>query len=61
MENKSKSGIKGFFKSNWILLFAIIYIVLPVDLIPDAIPFLGGLDDSAILILQLIKQYKAGK
>ena len=32
---------------------AIAYIVMPVDLIPDAIPFLGEVDDVYLLILAL--------
>lgn len=46
-----------FFKKNWIYLVAIVYILLPVDLIPDAVPILGGVDDSTVVILGLIKQY----
>ncbi|MGI6423388.1 MAG: DUF1232 domain-containing protein [Candidatus Dojkabacteria bacterium] len=46
-----------FFKRYWIFFLAIFYIFLPTDLIPDAIPFLGGVDDSLLLILGLIKRY----
>ena len=33
------------------LFFALLWIVSPVDLIPDAIPFFGTLDDAAVAIL----------
>jgi len=36
---------------------AVIYILLPVDLISDVIPVFGALDDSTLIILGLIKQY----
>lgn len=50
-----------FFKKNWIYFVAILYILLPVDLIPDVVPVLGGVDDSAVVILGLIKQYADSK
>ena len=46
-----------FLKKYWIFILAIIYILLPVDLIPDVIPFFGGMDDSTMVILGLVKQY----
>jgi uncharacterized membrane protein YkvA (DUF1232 family) len=56
--------MKKFLEKYWLFILSIIYIILPVDLIPDVIPFLGGLDDSTLVILGLIKQYidyKKGK
>lgn len=35
--------------SRWLLAFAIACLVSPIDLIPDAIPFLGQLDDLLIV------------
>jgi uncharacterized membrane protein YkvA (DUF1232 family) len=46
-----------FIKKYWIFFVAVIYILLPVDLIPDVIPIFGGIDDSSLVILGLIKQY----
>lgn len=45
-----------FVKKYWPLIFSIIYIILPLDLIPDVIPLFGGIDDSLLLVLGLIKQ-----
>jgi uncharacterized membrane protein YkvA (DUF1232 family) len=46
-----------FFKKYWIFFLAILYILLPTDLIPDVIPLFGGVDDSLLLVLGLIKRY----
>jgi len=46
-----------FLSRNWLLIVAIIYLILPFDLIPDAIPVLGSLDDTALLIINLIQKY----
>ena len=32
-----------------VALFAVLYVIMPVDLIPDAIPFLGWLDDVGVM------------
>ena len=32
----------------WVLVLAILYIISPVDLIPDAIPVVGWVDDVAV-------------
>lgn len=38
-------------KPNWILIvLSLIYIISPLDVIPDAIPFLGWVDDGGALI-----------
>lgn len=50
-------SIKKFFKENWLLVVAILYLILPTDLLPDIIPIIGKLDDSSIMVLELIKRY----
>ncbi len=32
----------------WVLLLALLYIVSPIELIPDAIPVVGWADDVAV-------------
>jgi uncharacterized membrane protein YkvA (DUF1232 family) len=54
-------SIKRFFKDNWLLVVAIIYLIIPVDLLPDIIPVLGKLDDSSIMVIELIKRYLDSK
>lgn len=49
--------MKKFIKKYWLFIVAIIYILVPVDLIPDVIPFMGGLDDSTLVILGVIREY----
>jgi uncharacterized membrane protein YkvA (DUF1232 family) len=41
------------FKVKATLLGALAYFILPIDLIPDAIPLLGFTDDAAVLALAL--------
>ncbi|MBD3363383.1 DUF1232 domain-containing protein [Candidatus Dojkabacteria bacterium] len=57
--------MKDFIKNNWILMIAIVYILLPVDVIPDSIPLVGTGDDFVLIfgefIRRLITQYKQGK
>ncbi|HNW23527.1 MAG TPA: DUF1232 domain-containing protein [Candidatus Dojkabacteria bacterium] len=53
--------MKDFFKRYWLFILAIIYIFIPTDLIPDVLPLLGGLDDSTLVILGLIREYIINK
>lgn len=54
---EQKTVRNTFLEKNWLLILAIIYLILPIDLIPDAIPVVGSLDDSALLIINLIQKY----
>jgi uncharacterized membrane protein YkvA (DUF1232 family) len=54
---EQKTVRNTFLEKNWLLILAIIYLILPVDLIPDAIPVVGSLDDAALLIINLIQKY----
>jgi len=40
-------------RSKWLLMFGAAWIVSPIDLIPEFIPFLGPLDDAVVAALIL--------
>jgi len=50
-----------------LMLLAIIYLIMPVDLIPDIAPIIGWIDDAGIMSLTLawlgrsIHQYELGQ
>lgn len=48
---------KKFFKDRWLIVVALGYLILPIDFISDAIPLLGTVDDSTVLLASLIKEY----
>lgn len=47
--------------SNPMLWVAIVYLIIPVDLIPDAAPVVGTLDDLLPFIVSMIVQEKMSK
>lgn len=49
--------LKKFFKDRWVIIVALIYLILPIDFISDAIPLLGNVDDFTVLLVGLIKEY----
>ena len=51
VENTLLRGVAEVPRLLFALFFALLWIVSPVDLIPDAIPFFGTLDDAAVAIL----------
>ncbi len=48
---------KSFFQEYWLLIVVILYILLPVDLIPDRVPLLGTLDDAGLLLVHILTEY----
>ncbi len=46
-----------FLKKKWVIVVALLYLILPIDLIADAIPLLGNVDDAVVLLAGLVKQY----
>lgn len=57
MQEKQINTKKSFLAQHWLLVIAIIYLLLPVDLIPDTIPVIGLLDDAGLLLIQLLQEY----
>jgi uncharacterized membrane protein YkvA (DUF1232 family) len=53
----TKKTIPTFLKENWLLALAVLYVFSPIDLIPDILPAIGGLDDSLLVLIELIRQY----
>jgi len=49
--------IKVFLKENWMLIAAVIYLMFPVDILPDIVPVLGVGDDALVLIGSLLIKY----
>ncbi len=49
--------LKKFLKDRWIIIVALIYLILPIDIVSDAIPMLGNVDDFTVLLAGLIKEY----
>jgi uncharacterized membrane protein YkvA (DUF1232 family) len=53
--------MKNFITKNYILLIAVLYLIWPIDLIPDIPPF-GYAEDTAVVILgALIQHFKNKK
>lgn len=60
LENKKqpKSTFIKFFKKNWITILAFLYVVSPVDLLPEALlPLIGETDDLILIIIEIIRQW----
>jgi uncharacterized membrane protein YkvA (DUF1232 family) len=45
-------------KAKFAALLAVLYVISPIDLIPDVIPVLGWMDDAGMLVLLLSIAYK---
>ncbi|MBP9758285.1 DUF1232 domain-containing protein [Candidatus Dojkabacteria bacterium] len=57
--------MKIFLKENWLLIFTIIYVLSPIDLIPEAFPAIGNLfgtvDDSILVLANALLTLKKQK
>lgn len=57
IEQPNTQDIKVFLRENWMLIVAILYLMFPVDILPDIIPVLGVGDDALVLIGSLLIKY----
>ncbi len=53
--------MKEFLKKNWLLVVALVYVLSPIDIIPDVVPLVGQTDDAAVVLLEIIKRYSEYK
>lgn len=51
------NSAKKFFKENWLIILAIIYLIWPIDIIPDVVPVAGQTDDSILLVIEMIRRW----
>ncbi|MBI2356900.1 DUF1232 domain-containing protein [Candidatus Dojkabacteria bacterium] len=54
----------SFVQKHWLLIVVLIYVLVPLDFLPDRLPVIGTLDDSLLLLIEVIRQYadyKKGK
>lgn len=49
--------VPTFWSKNWFLIVALIYVFIPIDLIPDRLPLLGTLDDTGMIIIEVLRRY----
>ena len=49
--------LKQFLKKNWFLVLAILYVLSPIDFLPDFLGPLGYSDDVLVLILTALIKY----
>ena len=49
--------MKKFIKKNWLIIFAILYLLSPIDLFPDFIPVLGVSDDLVVLLATIVIKF----
>lgn len=57
MTNQSPIDVKNFLSKNWFFIIIAIYVLVPLDLVPDSLPFIGNLDDTGLLVVEIIRRY----
>jgi uncharacterized membrane protein YkvA (DUF1232 family) len=50
--------MKDFLKKNWMVIVALVYLLSPVDFIPDVLPVLGASDDVLVLLATLFIKWR---
>lgn len=54
----AKKDFTTFIKRNWRILLAIVYLLSPIDILPDFIAGLGISDDILVLLATLFIEYR---
>ncbi len=49
--------MRRFLQKNWVLIIAILYVLSPIDVLPDFLPLVGYSDDLLVLIGSLLIGY----
>ncbi|GAB4161552.1 MAG: hypothetical protein Fur003_4880 [Candidatus Dojkabacteria bacterium] len=56
--NLYMKNLKPFIKENWITILVLLYLVSPIDFIPEGVlPVIGSTDDAGIMLLELIRRF----
>lgn len=50
--------LKLLIKHNPLVIFAIIYSMSPIDLLPDTIPVIGSIDDTIVALIPIFKLFQ---
>lgn len=53
--------MKTFLKENWLLVVTLFYVLSPIDFIPDDLPLIGSVDDTFVVLFEIIKRYREFK
>jgi uncharacterized membrane protein YkvA (DUF1232 family) len=56
-QNMEKKTLLKFIRKNWKLILVIVYLLSPLDIIPDVIPVFGATDDIALALLAVLSKY----
>jgi len=49
--------MKKFLKENWILFASLLYLLSPIDVVPDFIAGLGLIDDASVVVTSILIQF----
>jgi len=57
-KKNTKTKFHRFIEQNWITILAMVYVLSPIDFIPEAfIPVIGIADDAVVVLLELIRKW----
>jgi uncharacterized membrane protein YkvA (DUF1232 family) len=60
--SETKRGLGNFLKKNWFTILVLLYLISPVDLIPEGlIPVAGQSDDALVALIELLRQWSSYK